>query len=82
MKTPCRCLLAQSGQEALARSVEEYIALLPEQARAPEPLRASRLARCTACEHLQDGTCALCGCYVEARTAKLRQRCPAPEPRW
>lgn len=82
MRTPCRCLLAQSGQEALARSVAEYVALLPEEDRAPEDVRKARLALCLSCPRLTDGTCALCGCYVEARTAKRRQRCPAPEPRW
>ena len=79
---PCRCLLAQSGQEALARSVEEYVALLPEEEQAPAALRAARLALCGTCDHLRDGTCVLCGCYVEARTAKLHQICPSPAPRW
>ena len=80
-RRPCRCLLTESAPD-LARTVAEYVASLPEAQRAPETVYRRRLLRCTACDALRDGTCALCGCYVEARAAKRLQRCPAVPPRW
>ena len=78
-----RCLLADMpSQAALARSIAELIALLPEDQRAPEETRARRLDICRACDHLHNGMCALCGCYVELRTAKIRLRCPDIPARW
>lgn len=77
-KPPCpRCLLRQSDEAELARSVEEYIASLPEQARTPEKLYRARLAVCQACDDLNSGVCAHCGCFVEARAAKAALGCPA-----
>ncbi len=81
-RKPCRCLLAESGQKDMARLVLEYIDALPDGDRADEALRSQRLNACKACSSLQNGTCALCGCYVEARTAKQRQKCPAVPPKW
>lgn len=78
---PCRCLLADSMPE-MAATVADYVASLPEEARAAEETRQARLQRCLACPSLRNGTCALCGCYVEARTAKRRSRCPASPPKW
>ena len=63
-------------------TVAEYVASLPEEQRAPDDLYQARLTLCKACEALRDGTCSLCGCYVEARAAKRQQRCPAVPPRW
>jgi len=78
-----RCLLADMpDQAALARSVRELIDLLPDAQRAPEEIRQARLARCRACDHLLDGGCALCGCYVELRAAKRGMGCPDVPARW
>lgn len=59
-----------------------YVADLPEEERASEALMAQRLTQCRACPHLRMATCSLCGCYVQARCAKARLRCPATPPRW
>jgi len=80
-RKPCRCLLAESAPD-LAVSVREYIALLDEEHKANDVLYQERLSLCLACDHLHDGTCALCGCYVEARAAKVTQRCALVPPRW
>ncbi len=80
-RKPCRCLLAENQPE-LALTVAEYVASLPEKVRAPEALRQRRLTLCLACPWLRDGTCGLCGCYAEARSAKAGQRCPDTPPRW
>ena len=45
-------------------------------------LLRARLDACRACPHLNAGTCALCGCYVEYRAAHAAQRCPDAPGRW
>ena len=57
--------------------LEAYVADLPDQERADETVMARRLALCRTCPHLRIATCSLCGCYVQARCAKVRLRCPA-----
>ncbi len=79
---PCRCLLMASGQEDMARLVAEYIATLPEESRVSDESYRARLALCERCEALHSGTCARCGCYVEARAAKRSLSCPATPPVW
>jgi len=79
---PCRCLLMASGQEDMARLVAEYIATLPEESRVSDEIYRARLALCEGCEALHSGTCARCGCYVEARAAKRSLSCPDAPPRW
>ena len=84
MKPFCRrCLLEDMPSEAaLMQNIRDLIALMPEEQRADDALRMQRLRLCRECDHLNDGTCALCGCFVELRTAKARQRCPQVPARW
>jgi len=78
-----RCLLEDMPDEAaLAQSIRELIDLLPEEKRAPQEITAERLNRCRACDHLQNGMCVLCGCYVELRAAKRMMKCPDVPGRW
>ena len=78
-----RCLLEDMpSQAALAASIRELIALLPESRLAPREETERRLEQCRACDQLRSGMCALCGCYVELRAAKARMGCPALPPRW
>ena len=78
-----RCLLEDMPyQAALAASIRELIALLPEDKRTPREETSRRLAICRDCDQLRSGMCALCGCYVELRAAKARMGCPALPPRW
>lgn len=81
-KPPCRCLLMASGQAELHRIVADYVDTLPPEQRAPEADYRARLALCEGCDALNSGTCALCGCYVEARAAKRSLACPAVPPHW
>ncbi|MDR0898618.1 MAG: DUF6171 family protein [Oscillospiraceae bacterium] len=78
MKPLCRrCLLRDMAEQApLAQLIAEYIAALPEEARADEDTYKVRLAVCGQCDDLLEGTCAHCGCYVEARAAKAGKGCP------
>ena len=78
-----RCLLTDTpGGEALARTIREQLAALPPEALCADDARAARLSACAACDHLRDGLCALCGCYVEYRAALLNRRCPDIPGRW
>ena len=70
------------SEAALMENIRDLIALLPEEQLASDELRALRLAHCRACDHLVNGTCALCGCFVELRAAKVRMRCPDVPPKW
>lgn len=63
--------------------LDEYARALPDGVRASGAAYAARLEICAACEHRQRFTCVLCGCYVQARAAKARMRCPLPgAPKW
>ena len=66
----------------MARTVAEYVAGLDEAVRTPEDVYRARLAVCQDCPELMNGTCRLCGCYVETRAAKRLQGCPMVPPRW
>lgn len=78
----CRCLLFEAGQADMARTVAEYVASLDESIRTPEDDYRTRLAICQECPELMNGTCRLCGCYVETRAAKKGQQCPMVPTRW
>ena len=79
----CRCLLAEMEDgRTLYEIIREYLATLPPETLADAPVYAERLEICRACARLRNGTCALCGCYVEARAAKKNQRCPDVPGKW
>ena len=73
MDKPCRCLLPQG--EELYRSVMEYVDSIPLAERVLDEEYERRLGICKTCRHLSNGMCALCGCFVEVRAAKLNQGC-------
>lgn len=79
----CRkCLLREESREAFFRSLEAYIANLEEEDRVSQDTYEARLALCSACKHLNEGMCALCGCYVELRAALRVRRCPDVVRKW
>ena len=78
----CRCLLKDAGEAEMAASIAEYVALLDDAIRTPEDDYKARLTICQDCPELINGTCRLCGCYVETRAAKKGQQCPRVPPRW
>ncbi len=78
----CRCLLFEAGEKDMARTVAEYVASLDDAIRTPEDVYRARLDVCQNCPELMNGTCRLCGCYVETRAAKKGQQCPMVPARW
>ena len=78
----CRCLLFEAGEKDMARTVAEYVASLDDAIRTPEDVYRVRLDVCQECPELMNGTCRLCGCYVETRAAKRGQVCPMVPARW
>lgn len=78
-----RCLLEDMpSQAALAKSVRELVEMLPEEIKAPLEVIQNRLRTCRQCDHLLDGMCVLCGCYVELRAAKKKLKCPCVPGKW
>lgn len=65
-----RCLLKDMSDTEFFESVRAYIQNIPDEQKAPEALYRERLQKCTSCDQLVNGMCALCGCFVEIRAAK------------
>ncbi len=80
----CRkCLPQEIEENTLREYLDGYAASLSTDIRAPEGEYARRLTICENCPHRIQFTCTLCGCYIQARAAKKRQKCPLPgAPRW
>ena len=66
----------------MAKLVRDYVDSLSADEKTDEATYAARLNICRTCDDLHSGTCALCGCYVEARAAKKRQGCPKVPEMW
>lgn len=71
-----KCLLSEFDSEAFVKEIKDYIALIPEEQKAPPELYSHRLEICRNCSSLSDGLCGECGCFAEIRSAKFSQKCP------
>ena len=69
-----RCLLSETDG-TLYRTVLAYIDAISPEEKAPMAEYERRLDICRACDQLTNGMCALCGCFVEVRAAKIKHRC-------
>lgn len=80
---PCRLCLWHQPEDAqgIEATLRAYLDALPEEARTDDAAYAARLAKCEGCSHLRGYTCALCGCYVQARAAKRHMACPDADAR-
>lgn len=78
----CRRCLLKELDDAYFQTVYEYIDSLPAEQKAEKAEYAKRLEKCRECDHLQNGMCALCGCFVEVRAAKKRQHCAKSGEIW
>jgi len=72
-----RCLLNELDETELFRSISEYINAMPKEQRVSESEYQTRLSLCRQCDHLMNGMCAICGCFVELRAAKQIMHCAA-----
>ncbi len=77
-----RCLLAEIGETALIKSLEELKAALPDEQKTDSAEYSARLDKCRRCDELNRGTCMKCGCYVEYRALKKKLHCPHEHSRW
>ena len=76
MRTRCRkCLLREMAEEDKHR-LDKYKAAVRPHDRVREACYEKRLSTCKACDYLNEGTCAACGCYVELRAITKTGRCP------
>ena len=78
----CRCLLKDAGEAEMAQVIADYVSSLDDAIRTEEADYRARLAICQDCDQLLNGTCRLCGCYVETRAAKKGLSCPKVPPEW
>lgn len=79
----CRkCLLREMDEEEFFQRMDTYIRNLPEEDKVSAEVYEERLAHCKACEHLLNGMCRICGCYVEMRAAMKIRICPDYDPKW
>ncbi len=82
-RKPCRrCLLREIDEAEYFQKLHTYIERIPADEKASAEEYSRRLSVCKECEHLQDGTCGLCGCYVEVRAAAAGNRCPDVPASW
>ena len=76
-KKPCtRCLLEEAGKQDVYASIQRCIEKRPEKQRTASAEYDRRLEICRGCEHISEGTCLKCGCYVEFRAAFKNMKCP------
>ena len=80
---PCKkCLLADLDQSAVYKDIKRLIDILPENEKTGEEEYEKRLSACRQCEDLSEGTCQVCGCYVELRAASRDSHCPGRIKAW
>ena len=77
-----KCLLREMQEGEYFKNMYEYIAQLDPDIKADTALYEERLAACKACEHLMNGMCRVCGCFVEMRAAVKKNYCPGVEKAW
>ena len=77
-----RCLLRDMEGEALYETMRAYVDNLPPEQKADAETLEARLQKCRNCDHLTNGMCALCGCFVEVRAAKRLMHCAKSSEIW
>lgn len=70
-----RCLLRDMAEADIA-NLEKYKKAIKESDRVSDEEYESRLKICKGCNHLSEGTCNACGCYVELRALGRATGCP------
>lgn len=79
----CRkCLFSEIDRDGVFREISEMIAAIPHEKRTDEAEYRRRLEICGGCGKLGEGTCGVCGCFVELRAAKKDMYCPHENRYW
>ncbi len=76
MAEVCKKCLLRDLAEADAKKIEMYRTAIKEADRVSDEEYERRLTLCKACDHLNQGTCGACGCYVELRATARVGHCP------
>lgn len=74
----CRKCLLQEMLESgdFYKTLKANIDAVTGDDRAGDKLYMNRLSICKECNNLADGMCKVCGCYVEYRAVKAKEKCP------
>ncbi|GHU39212.1 hypothetical protein FACS1894105_13850 [Clostridia bacterium] len=76
-RKPCiRCRPQNESEEEYRKRLADYMRSIPDEIKTKQDEYERRLIICRDCDELMNGTCRLCGCYVEMRAAKEAQYCP------
>lgn len=79
----CRkCLLKEMPEDAYFKNLYEYIDNLDPDIKVNEKEYERRLALCKECDHLLNGMCRICGCFVELRAVINKNYCADLDKRW
>lgn len=83
MRKPCvKCLLSEISPDTVYKEIREYIDSLDATEKADEADYKRRLDICRECDSMREGICALCGCFVEVRAIKKKNKCPFIPKKW
>lgn len=69
-------------EEEYFHNMYTYIANIPEDDKVSDEEYKRRLEKCRKCDHLLNGMCRICGCFVEMRAAIAVRHCPGTDKRW
>ena len=77
-----RCLLKDLSKEDYFQNIYEYIESINPDAKTSAEEYNRRLGFCRSCDHLINGMCRLCGCFVEIRAIKKDASCADFPMKW
>lgn len=77
-----KCLLEKLDPLNILESVKQKVLLIPEEDKVCDAEYQHRLQICSECEHLNVGTCDMCGCFSIYRAALKNMHCPCSEKLW
>lgn len=75
-RTCKRCLLREYDEADYQNKIEHVLKLMDSSEKVRDTLYEERLQVCKQCDRLIQGTCLICGCYVELRAASRMGSCP------
>ena len=77
-----RCLSSEMSDKQYYDTIRDYVASLPDDIKTAPVEYGRRLAVCQTCDNLINGMCKLCGCFVEARAARINSHCAKDSRIW